>query len=110
LDAAPAVYLPPLASILPRLGMELTQAREAEPGRVERYQRRYVRQGTSARLRRLDIAVAQSLHSTALTSSLVPPPAQLAQLRQRLARHLAMEDAAKVCTTAMALSHLPAHG
>jgi len=110
LDEAPAAYLPPLASILPRLGMELAQARQAEPGRVARYQRRYVRQGTSARQRRLDIAVALSLHSTALTSSLVPPPAQLAQLHQRLARHLALEDAAKVCTTAMALSHLPARG
>lgn len=108
LDEAPAAYLPPLASILPRLGVELAEARQAEPGRVTRYQQRYVRQGTSARLRRLDIAVAQTLHSSALTSSLVPTPAQWAQLRQRLARHLAAEDTAKVCTTAMALSHLPA--
>ncbi|MHB1798467.1 MAG: TniQ family protein [Vulcanimicrobiaceae bacterium] len=110
LDEVPAAYLPPLASILPRLGMELAQARQAEPGRVARYQQRYVRQGTSARLRRLDIAVTQTLHSSALTSSLVPTPAQRAQLRQRLARHLAAEDAAKVCTTAMALSHLPVRG
>lgn len=91
-------------------GDALQQARQAEPGRVARYQQRYVRQGTSAWLRGLDIAVAQTLHSSALTSSLVPTPARLAQLRQRLARHLAMEDAAKVCTTAMELSHLPARG
>ncbi len=74
LDEAPAAYLP-------RLGMELAHARQAEPGRVARYQQLYVRQGTSARLRRLDIAVAQTLHSSALSSTLVPTPAQRVQLR-----------------------------
>ena len=110
LEEAPAAYLPPLASILSRLGMELAQARHAEPERVARYQWRCVRQGASARLRRLDIAVAQTLHSSALTRSLVPTPAQRAHLRQRLARHLAVEDAGSVCATAMALSQLPARG
>lgn len=110
LEEAPAAYLPPLASILPRLGMELAQARQAEPERVARYQGRRVRQGASARLRRLDIAVAQTLHAPDLTSSLVPTPAQRAQVRLRLARHLAVEDAGSVCATAMALSQLPARG
>ena len=110
LNEAPAAHLPPLASILPRLGMDLAQARHAEPERVARYQWRYVRQGASARLRRLDIAVAQTLHSSALTSGLVPTPAQLAHLRQRLARHLAVEDVGSVCATAMELGRLPARG
>ncbi|MDE2344024.1 MAG: hypothetical protein KGL63_11660 [Betaproteobacteria bacterium] len=83
----PPIYrrwrLSPLASILPRLGMEPAQARQSRTwtGRALP-QQRYVRQDTSARLRRLvDIAVAQTLHSSALNSTLVPTPAQRVQLR-----------------------------
>ena len=110
LEEAPAVHLPPLATILPRLGIDPEGARRAEPERIARYQRRYVQQGASARLRRLDIAVARGLHSPSLTGSLVPTPTQRAQLRQGLERHLTAADARRVYATTIELGRLPAVG
>ncbi len=77
---------------------------------MARYQQRYIRQGTSARLRRLDIAVARTLRSPALAHAVVPAPAQWLPLRQRLAKQLGAVDAARICATAVALSRLPAGG
>lgn len=103
----PAAYLPPLVCILLRLGMELDEARDAEPVRVAQYQQRYLRQGPSARLRRLDIAVAQTLRSVALTQHLLPAPVPMARWRQRLTNRLGAVDASRVCATAIELSRLP---
>ncbi|THD07342.1 TniQ family protein [Metallibacterium scheffleri] len=102
----PAAHLPPVVCILSRLGLELDEARQAEPVRVARYQQRYLRQGPSARLRRLDIAVARTLRSVALTQHLVPAPAHLIRWRQRLTTQLGAVDASRVCVTAVELSSL----
>ncbi|THD05978.1 hypothetical protein B1806_16390 [Metallibacterium scheffleri] len=103
-------YLPPLATILARVDIDLDQAKDSYPELIAHYQQRYAEQGTSAQLRRLSIALERALLSPSLTRSLVPTPSRVAQVRQQLAHtwHLKVADAGRVCTSALALSRLPA--
>lgn len=110
LSSNPVSYLPPLATILARVDIDLDQAKDSFPELIAHYLQRYADQGTSSQLRRLSIALERALLSPSLTRSLVPNPSRVAQVRQQLAHtwHLKVADAGRVCISAVALSQLPA--